>query len=289
MSIRSILVPLDGTTADRRCLDTALTLARQHHAHITALHAAADPREIPLAFVGDGTGIYVTEQLLNTMRDAGIARQTKAVACFTDWREAAQIPLTTSPATTEEAPTAHLIVETGIESALIRLKGLVTDLIIAPLPGEDEISRAESLESGLFDAGRPVLGVPVGHHTPYLPDAPVAIAWNGSAESARAVAAALPLLTKARDVVVLHVGKETDLDAVAPVIQWLGWHGIVAQGRVLPAVGDTGAQLIKEAEQLGATLLVMGAYSHSRAREWVFGGVTSFALAKAGLHLLLAH
>jgi nucleotide-binding universal stress UspA family protein len=286
MGIRSILVPLNGGKMDARCLATAATLAKRYNAHILALFAAADPRVFPIAFVADGAG-YLSDSFLLTLQEQ-IDRQRKAAeTTFTAWRQASGFA---DPSVSgNDRPSAALKIEIGEDTNLVRQYGVVADLVVAPLPADGGAESAIMLEAALFDAGRPVLAVPPGNSPSPPPDAPVAIAWNGSPESARALNAALPLLSSASEVTVLHAGVGDRQTLLNPVIEYLDRHGIAAHATDVPDHGNTGKALLDEAGRLGAGLLVMGAYSHSRARQFIFGGATSYIFHHATLPVLVAH
>ena len=124
----------------------------------------------------------------------------------------------------------------------------------------------------------------------------VAIAWNGSTEALRAAHAALPLLQTARRIVILHGEQRPPVRMTAwlppfDLAAYLRGHGMATESR--PLQGDNedavGAALLHAAGELGAGLLVMGAYGHTRFREWVLGGVTRHVLAHAALPVLLRH
>jgi len=124
----------------------------------------------------------------------------------------------------------------------------------------------------------------------------VAIAWNGSTEALHAVHAALPLLQSARRIVILHgeqrpPGSMTAWLPPFDLASYLGRHGMTVESRALPGVNEdeVGAALLGAAGEVGAGLLVMGAYGHSRFREWVLSGVTRHVLAHAALPVLFRH
>jgi len=122
------------------------------------------------------------------------------------------------------------------------------------------------------------------------------VCWNDTPESAHALAAALPLLKKTGHVVVLGIQDsdrapadflEAGLQATA---HRLAWHGIAAETQFVPAEGRLAAEIITAtALARGATLVVMGAYGHSRMRQMVFGGCTQHFLRDDSLAVLLAH
>jgi nucleotide-binding universal stress UspA family protein len=144
--------------------------------------------------------------------------------------------------------------------------------------------------------GLPCIVVPEQPSTPVPALDTVAIAWNGSTEALRAVHAALPLLQGARRIVVLQGEQRPPVRMAAwlPPFDLAGYllrHGMTAESRPLQgdSEDDVGAALLGAAAEVGAGLLVMGAYGHTRFREWVLGGVTQHVLAHATLPVLLRH
>jgi nucleotide-binding universal stress UspA family protein len=129
----------------------------------------------------------------------------------------------------------------------------------------------------LMQAGRPLLVVPETSN--WLDIRNVLIAWKDAPEARRAVVDALPMLRKAKNVVVAEIaedeaGREAALSGVKDVVAWLSRHGVLASFQVPDECGHAAAQLGRIASEVGAGLVVAGAYGHSRLREWVFGGVT---------------
>ena len=118
----------------------------------------------------------------------------------------------------------------------------------------------------------------------------VAIAWNDSAEAARALAFALPFVEAASVVHVLTAETwRTQFEATEDLADYLEWRGIMCERRAIEAEDDVGAALLQAASAAGADLLVMGGYGRSRLRELVLGGVTRHVLTHAQLPVLLAH
>jgi nucleotide-binding universal stress UspA family protein len=120
----------------------------------------------------------------------------------------------------------------------------------------------------------------------------VAVAWNGRPEAARAVGVALPFLRQADAVRVLSAktGRTGPFEAER-LTDYLLWHGITSeQTPVQQRAGEpVGAALLRTAAEVGADLLVMGGYGHSRFREVLLGGVTHYVATHAGLPVLMAH
>ena len=146
-----------------------------------------------------------------------------------------------------------------------------------------------TLEAALFETGRPILIAPPS--APVTLGESIAIAWNGSTETSRAVAFAMPILQKAKKVVVLTIE-----DAMVPgpmgseVAKHLNRNGIEASA-VVRAAGkrSLGEAMLEESAQQGADLVVKGAYTNSRLRQMIFGGATSHILAYTELPVLMAH
>jgi nucleotide-binding universal stress UspA family protein len=135
-------------------------------------------------------------------------------------------------------------------------------------------------------AGRPVLFVPPG--VDHLSGKRAVIGWKDGREARRAVWDSLPLLKTAEEVFVVSI--DTDHESAKDVAAYLGTHGIEAGVLSRPQSPTPVAdELVHLAQQEGADLVVCGAYGHSRAREWVFGGVTQDLLDRSPLCCLMAH
>src|SRR5262249_44439174 len=121
------------------------------------------------------------------------------------------------------------------------------------------------------------------------------LAWDGSHGAARAVADALPFLRRARVVHVVqfdrHVGESGAIDqsAVHGVVRWLGRHGVEAQANVRFTGSDVGNALLSHAADVGADLLVMGAWGHARWAERLLGGATRTVMASMTVPVLASH
>lgn len=147
-------------------------------------------------------------------------------------------------------------------------------------------SRFEAL---LFESGRPVLISP--------PTAPtclgerILIAWNGSTETTRAVAAAMPLLQQAKHIFVVEVeGQSVPGPSARRLAAALAWEGAPAEGRSIPENGRSSGEIfLAQAQALDCDLIIKGAYTQSRLRQMFFGGATTHILHHADLPVLMAH
>lgn len=167
------------------------------------------------------------------------------------------------------------------------------DLCIVPY-GDGAVAQRSLAEAVIFGSGRPVVVVPAGGGGPGAPDLrKVVIAWDGGRPAARAVADALPILTSAAEVRVLTVLNEkasATADIAAGLIRHLSEHGISALAETRPAAGDPiGKALEVYLADHEAGLLVMGAYGHSRMREFILGGATESLLAAPQIPILFSH
>jgi nucleotide-binding universal stress UspA family protein len=285
MAIKSILVPVTGDGQDRRCLDAAAVVAGADGAHITLLFGEINPAAMPVIYGGDGVGFYLTEEFLQALTERNDLHRQRAQEVYAAWTKAAGIAADMVGEGVPKAATARFVSVPAEATNAVRDFAVVNDLVVTMLPDPTALERADQFEAALFTARKPVLAVPREGPLP-LPGTPAAIAWNGSPEASRAATVALPLLRRAGSVILLHTGSTE----IAPVIEFLGRHGVTATAQALqPGSGDIGAALLAEAGRLGASLLVLGAYGHSRARELIFGGVTRHALQHAGIPLLLTH
>jgi nucleotide-binding universal stress UspA family protein len=144
-------------------------------------------------------------------------------------------------------------------------------------------------ETALFDTGKPVMVAPPSAASGPVVGVPATIFWTGTAEAARAVGAALPMLAAAERVFLIasNPGKPTDTSLLQ---EYLAWQGVKVQVKeplvITPTAGD---ELVKGAKRDGAGFLVMGAYTQSRLRQLIYGSVTKHVLNHAELPVLMAN
>ncbi|MDR3528657.1 MAG: universal stress protein [Rhizomicrobium sp.] len=177
--------------------------------------------------------------------------------------------------------------------AFIATQARSADLVLTTAASSDMADSVRVAEAGelILQIGRPVLCVPGTAQPPNLDS--VILAWKESREARRAALDALPLLKLARQVAVVELAEDDELNAaqkrVDDVGSWLNRHGVSAECRVLRSLGDEAQQLIDIATNRGAGVIVAGAYGHSRLREFVFGGVTRALLSNTECCSLLSH
>ena len=289
MAIKTIMVPMSGLAGSPAPLEAALTVGARLGAHVEALHVSIDPRD-SVAYVGEGmTSAMIEDVMASAEREAG-ERRERAEQRFKSACDKAGIAVSDTP-TPDGAATAHLTELVGREEDFVASRGRWADLIVAGKVEETEnVSPTATLEAALMDTGRPVLLVPPGEMLGSLGSS-IVIGWNGSHESARAVSAALPFLREADHVEVLEVEEAGKHGPTAgDVVDYLAWHGVSATSRDIQtgprSVADS---LLTAATEAKADLVVMGAYTRSRLRRLIFGGVTGDVLQSASIPVLLKH
>ena len=167
------------------------------------------------------------------------------------------------------------------------------DLSIVAQPEAEKAAVEKMIVSGaIFDSGRPVIVVPYIQTAPFKLDR-VMICWDNSRPAARAIADAMPLLGLARSTEVVTVIEDAlneDEPDRADIGQHLTRHGLsVNINRIVREKIDVASALLSHAADSGADLIVMGAYGHSRLREFILGGVTQSMLRSMTVPVLMSH
>ena len=289
MPYKSILVPLDGSDSCNVALTCANQVAQQMSAHMNVLHVQADTKEaVPL--LGEGmSGAMIEEMIDLADRDAS-ERAQSAHTCYESFCREQNVAETQTPVAEDKA-TVSWRQEVGREDEMVANFGRVSDLIVIAQPrGEAERPSLMTLHAALFETGKPVLLAP--STAPEQIGKKVVISWNGTAEAARAIEGALPLLRIAEKVVIVSVETENTRNRVtgAELASQLNWHGVQSELKaVSPSARSVGEAVVTECENENADLLVMGAYTHSRLIQIILGGVTRHVIAETKIPVLMAH
>jgi nucleotide-binding universal stress UspA family protein len=286
MAVRKVLLPLTGTAAGEAALTTCLMIARSWNAHVLALHVRVDSRDVaPLA--GEGlSGAMIEEMMSATEKES--SDRAHAVRSMFD-RFVMQHDVILSEARPgAAAATASFASVTGREEDLVAQQARLADVTVVPHPdaGED-VSSSDALHAVLFDSGRPVLISP--QVAPQTIGSRICLGWNGTAESASAVLAALPWLQRADAVRILSAeGYQRRGPGAPDLASYLALHDVHADIVMFQSVGNSvGAGLLAAARDFGCDLLAMGAYSHSRLRQLILGGVTRHVLEHSNLPVMM--
>jgi nucleotide-binding universal stress UspA family protein len=275
--IRKLLLPLSETSCGRSALATGFAVANLWQAKLCALIVQIDSRDVaPLA--GDGLSGAMIEDMMQVTEQESADRSARLRALFERARR------------TLAAVSADGTIEVvrGREEELVPSLARLADLTILPHPDATEGEDASgTLHAVLFESGRPVLIAP--RTAPATIGTRCCLAWNGTVESSSALSAALPWLARAQAVRILHAGAyQRRGPSAAEVVPYLALHGITADtSEFEPANRDVGAGLLQAAASFGADFLAMGAYSHSRLRQLILGGVTRHVLSQSTLPVLM--
>lgn len=287
MTIRTILVSVDGSDSSGQALRTGFSMGKALGAHVDVFHVRTDPKDtVPL--LGEGMSVAMIEDMMDVAERESTDRAGRARGVFDEL--VAEFGATVSNQTNTEGFSVNWLEETGREDDAVALHGRLADLILAPRPTESsDVSANLALNAALFETGRPVLVVPPAGQSD--PCKNVVVSWNGSAEAAKAVAYALPILKAAESVTVFTVDSERTSGERGPELAtYLGWHGISCDTHTLSGpAASVGPKLMQEVKNCEADLLVMGAYTHSRMRQLILGGVTRHVLEAAEIPVFMAH
>ena len=275
MPVRDILVHVDDAAQAAARVDLAIAIALAHHAHLVGLCLFGVPT-LPGGFDGQIPQSVIDDMYASALQAAGaiedrFRRRADAAGVSYEWR-----------AVESMAPSSAAIHARYADIAII---------------GQDDPDRPGPLdgiaEQVALAAGRPVLAVPYAGRFSSV-GANVLIAWNGSREAARAVHDALPLIRKDARITVLAANPgSTDAGGGVPgadIALHLARHGLkVEASHFISDEISVGDMLLSRAADLGADLIVMGAYGHSRLREVVLGGVTRHLLRHMTVPVLMSH
>jgi nucleotide-binding universal stress UspA family protein len=281
MGLKDILVHLDGTPQSTRRLDLALDLARRHEAHLVGLYLI-DTR-VPSDTLAAASGGMLMGGLMERVRE-----QTG--------EQVERVEIAFEAAVSLAGVSGEWRLVDGPIAATVALHARYADLAILGQTDPDRpdtTTPATVIEEVLFASGRPLLLVPYAGRFDRI-GRNVLVGWNGSREAARALNDALPLMRKADRVTVLAADPESGFSGdgdvpSADIALHLARHGVKARAAITLSDGmDPADLLLNYASDLGADLLVMGGYGHSRLRELVLGGVTRSMLERTTLPVLMS-
>lgn len=284
MSYKTVLVHISTPDRSGAALAAAIALARTHGAHLTGLHASETLDSVALALAAPYGEVGLPDEVIERDREeaekaeeaagAFFAEKTRGTDLITEWR-----------------------IERGSYADVVALHARYADIAVIGESSRDAEDAAVDRflpEDVVLSVGRPVLVVPanadaadIGHK--------VLVAWNAGREATRAVTDALPLLEHADSVTVLAVNPRPgplghgDVPSSA-VSLYLARHGVKAEAAEARAEDEeVGEIIMKRAREIGADVIVAGAYGHSRLREYVLGGVTRTLLRRSEIPVLMSH
>lgn len=301
MALKDLLVIVEPGDPVGSQVDVAVALAARHAAHLTGL-CVVPPltlSEAGLPWSGSAIEAEALEQVQASVRGEHTAAVQRLEAAF---RKAAADLVT---------PVEWRVVD-GRPGDMAPLHARYADLTVMrqvdprhPTPASDGL-----VEAVMLGSGRPALVVPYAGRFAAIGRC-IVVAWNASREAARALNDALPLLERADKVTVLAVnpgrgaGGDDEPPPTASAVFGIGGQGSwpaadIAHHLARHAVKaeasytisddiDVGNAILSRAADLGADLIVMGGYGHSRAREFVLGGATRTILESMTVPVLMSH
>jgi nucleotide-binding universal stress UspA family protein len=280
MAYRTIIVCLNEIGRVPMLLNLATDIAAQQKAHVIGLYVLPAVRIYPA--VGPGMFAQVVEEHREFFksRSQGVRQQ------FDDHMRGQTLQAEWRFVESASPMIADAVIEHGRQCDLV---------IVSQFHPDSEAGiEGDFAERVVMEAGRPVLIVPAfGEFTKCARKA--LIGWNGRREAARAAFDAVPILKGCDDVQVTWLDPQESLDMPgslpgAELATALARHGCRVTAEGLPTSGiGAGEALLSHASDLGADLLVMGAYGHSRTREYIFGGATRTVLESMTVPVLMSH
>jgi nucleotide-binding universal stress UspA family protein len=272
--LKTLLAHVDAGPHNGARLRAARQLAQAHGAALQALYAVTPVFvELPFEAVAGGAGAAALQEI-----DESRLKMARTVVQHV----ASEPGLPIDFAETRAISAIAGFTQQALYADMLVLGQRDPDAAASGVPGD-------FVESVLIASGRPALVLPYTQSAA-LDNGPALVCWKPAAESARALAASLPLLRKARTV---HVATWADDDAAEGPLDvglYLRRHGIEARlHRFAEAPAELGELMLSFAADLSAELMVMGCYGHGRARELVLGGATRTVLRSMTLPVLMAH
>lgn len=277
MSFRTIIANLNEVSNNTAVMATAAALAREFEAAVTGLYVIPAARVYPSAHYEPIPEMFEAHRKHFDHQTQSVRAAFNAVFAGSSVRGGLRVENSPSP----------LICEAVIE------RGRTCDLVLV---SQTEKSSRRGVELDFVPrvalaVGRPVMVLPLDLPLRSLPES-VVIGWNGSREAARAVFDSLPFIKRAKTVHLVWVDPPGG-QRQAPgedLVRSLKQHGVEVQVESRASHGeDAGDILLKQAKNLGAGLLVVGAYGHSRLAEFILGGVTRTVLRHMKCPVLLSH
>ena len=280
MSFKTILVALNDVSRAETLIPAAVQLADKDEAHLIGLYVIPAPR------VYAAMSAHTAPVVLDEAKKFFEEREEKMRAAFEDaskrdginyeWRKV-------------EADTSNI-------TDMVILHGMQADVIVASQFNDTAADGVEEdfCERIVMESGRPVLLVPC-RGTFNTIGTNVIVGWNATREASRAIFDAMPILERSKSTRLIWVDPEADGAKSgnlpgAEMAVTLARHGIKATAEAMPTNGlGSGIALLNRAADLGADLIVMGAYGHSRLREFVFGGATRTLLSDMTVPVLMSH
>jgi len=287
MALTRILALVNGTEESRHALKAALNVGQAGPSLVDALHVELDMQHLRWA-AAPGLGDPLPGSIVEEAQRTADERAKQARAMFDEETKNLK-QINNGTLLDPEGQSVRFMLRRGHEGDELARAGRTHDLTVVPRPqGSSRETEMVAVEAALFESGHPVLIVPegageaIGSH--------IAIAWTDTKEAARALWASRRFLEKAKRVTVIMIVDADDVPETHDINEVFLHKGIDVE---IDMVRDTrepiAEQILKRATDVGADLLCMGAYGHSRMRQLILGGATRGVLWDAEIPVLMAH
>jgi nucleotide-binding universal stress UspA family protein len=276
MQLVRVLLPIDQHGTTEACAAVAFALASRFRIEVEALHPCP-PAWQRLPYSSE-LSPFAVQELIEVEREQALLEKRHAKAWFRKMAKA--FPKVKATFAAGE----------GLVGLVVSKHARMADFSVVPGISEAEGAFWNDVREGaLFSSGRPMLVVPQEALSKRADT--VVVAWKDRPEAVRAIVAAAPFLAKAKRVRVMSVtGGDRDDGSLAAITDYLTGAGVAAEAATVPQGSrEVGEILVAEAGKQKSAMLVMGAYGHSRLRQWVFGGATSHVLRNATVPVLMVH
>ena len=265
-----IMAPLSGGQGDKAAVAAAVMLAEPFGAEVTCAYTPADVADV-MPWMGEGFLGGVQTTALESLKEATQVGEANARAAM---------------ASSAYARSRFVALQTPVWAGLSAESRLSDVVVFTNDPARGRGPLAEAFQQMVADEQRPVLIARVGLKV----GGTIAVAWGGGKEASRAARLALPLLEKARRVVILAAPKASSRTFDASRLQsYYATRGVETEIDILPDTGDAAPVLLYAARKAEADILVAGAFGHPRLQEFIFGGTTRTLLNSEQPSLFLSH
>ncbi len=294
MRLGTFLALLDEDADNKEILSYIQSIIGENNAHIKGLWVTSSP-DYQLSIVGQGLPATVTEKIITETMEKSKKDESFIENLFESWCRDDNIPLLHSFAyediAQKSAITASFVSHIGKPLEAIAKIGRVADFIIS---SKERWAQSESqqdrIHAALFETARPVILLP--SQIVCKPIENIAIAWNGKSEASHAVARAKPFLKQAKKVwIYVAPSERTSMDLGSDLMFYLSQHGVMAEIVEINREdyhNNVGSAIHAQALEHNVDLLIMGAWSRSRLRQLVLGGLTNYMLQKAEMPVMMA-
>ena len=288
---KTILTALGNKEIDKNVLNTAFHIAKNFNSHIHMVNVKPDP-VINFPYYGDGIATSIIPEMITVTEKIALEKSKNSIKTFNDFclkNDITKIDLSDLNFN-QKGLSASYCEKTGIENEIMADLAKIFALTIYACPRENKAYPSLlGLDAILIDGGASAVVVPekpiaaIGKR--------IAVAWNGTVTSARALKAAKPFLRKADEILLIAPEKEFEVSvSLEELLKTLEFENICPKVELIAdSFSSSGSIILTKAAAFNADLLVMGAYTNSAIRRLILGGITKYVLFNTTIPLFLSH